>query len=452
MPQSLVQNSHIASLHAYLLSIRQAYLTTTAPPRHANTHRSTPSYANGKPRGSNSSQLTHLTDPQRDAIDYESKSTLQSLAASVSQLETAEKLRRDTESQVNDKKRNKTPRYAKSLLRWAAGGEGGGGSGGAVDGRTDDEREDDSKRESVDTHRTNVIWYLKMKLREAVAVQGAMVEIRIEREVEKGKSLFWKSTGKGGPNGMASSSMQGDTGEGKGWAGANGHAAEKGGRSAEGMEDYRGRRGNLGIDEKESKEIEKQLSPEQLQLFAQENQEMVKQYEDKLAQVRYVSVAFSNFWDPKSFLHLSLLLTCLFCRYLPLAYRCNPNIFTSLQIFGSFTNAGDIVFCFHGLSMLSRLWPMMRFLQVVSSDFHPCRTAESSLLEISSLQSQLASSLEIQESQITALVEDSSNTTVNIAGGNKELKRAIERWRPARVVFWTTVGLCGFLVSWDLVF
>lgn len=34
--------------------------------------------------------------------------------------------------------------------------------------------------------------------------------------------------------------------------------------------------------------IEQQLDPEQLQLFAQENQDMLKQYEDQLDKVRYV--------------------------------------------------------------------------------------------------------------------------------------------------------------------
>lgn len=78
--------------------------------------------------------------------------------------------------------------------------------------------------------------------------------------------------------------------------------------------------------------------------------------------------------------------------------------------------------------------------------------AESSLLEISSLQSTLASNLEIQASQISVLVEDAGSTEENVSGGNKQLKRATERWRPARLVFWATVGLCSGLVGWDLIF
>ncbi len=47
---------------------------------------------------------------------------------------------------------------------------------------------------------------------------------------------------------------------------------------------------------------------------------------------------------------------------------------------------------------------------------------------------------------------DSLGTTENIGGGNQQLKRAAERKSTARMVFWATCGLCGFLVIWDLVF
>lgn len=39
----------------------------------------------------------------------------------------------------------------------------------------------------------------------------------------------------------------------------------------------------------ESQAVEQQLDPEQLQLFAQENQDMLKHYEDTLDQVRYAN-------------------------------------------------------------------------------------------------------------------------------------------------------------------
>jgi hypothetical protein len=78
--------------------------------------------------------------------------------------------------------------------------------------------------------------------------------------------------------------------------------------------------------------------------------------------------------------------------------------------------------------------------------------AEKSLLEISSLQQTLLGSLSVQAEQIGALVGDAEQTGEDLRRGNKELKRAGERGSVARGVFWGTVGICGFLVVWDLVF
>ena len=79
-------------------------------------------------------------------------------------------------------------------------------------------------------------------------------------------------------------------------------------------------------------------------------------------------------------------------------------------------------------------------------------TAEKSLQEISSLQSQLVSNLDVQSAQIEQLVTDGLSTAENVGGGNKELKKASERRSVARGVFWGTVGLCVGLVGWDLIF
>jgi syntaxin 18 len=74
------------------------------------------------------------------------------------------------------------------------------------------------------------------------------------------------------------------------------------------------------------------------------------------------------------------------------------------------------------------------------------------MVEISELQSTLAQNLALQSERIDVLVEDAANTEQNVVGGNKQLKRATERWRPAKFVFHATLGLCGFLVVWDLIF
>lgn len=80
------------------------------------------------------------------------------------------------------------------------------------------------------------------------------------------------------------------------------------------------------------------------------------------------------------------------------------------------------------------------------------RNAEKSLLEISSLQQTLVSHLATQEEYIGQLVTDAGTTQTNIGEGNKELKRATEQRSTAQAVFWGTVGLCTWLVVWDLIF
>lgn len=78
------------------------------------------------------------------------------------------------------------------------------------------------------------------------------------------------------------------------------------------------------------------------------------------------------------------------------------------------------------------------------------RLAEKSLLEISELQTTLASNLSIQAAHIDQLAEDSHLTTENVGSGNKELKKATERKSTARMVFYGTSMFCLTLVLWDL--
>lgn len=106
-------------------------------------------------------------------------------------------------------------------------------------------------------------------------VQRGMVEKRIERVREKEKSILYK--------------MSGIAGVGGGGGGGFG-VGDEGGLS------MRDRVAGAGagaadvspyvIDEKERAEIESKLSPEQLQLFAQENDGLLKHYEDTLGKVK----------------------------------------------------------------------------------------------------------------------------------------------------------------------
>lgn len=245
------QNTHISSLHRYLLSIRRPYLSTSLPPRR-------PAVA----KAPNSS----LTNSQRDLIDSETKSLLHTLAGSIQQLAAAESLRQDTERQLRARKRGG------ALRRWANGDSGGSGAK-----RQGEEEAEEGRLRTTGAWRESVLWYLGRGLEAAGELQRGMVEKRVEREVEKSRSVLYMSRGTGGApregggeDFTAKGSLNGA------FKGRNDHCTADGGAMSKG-----GR-----LEEEDRREIERQLSPEQLQLFAQENQDMLKQYEDTLDQVR----------------------------------------------------------------------------------------------------------------------------------------------------------------------
>ena len=91
-------------------------------------------------------------------------------------------------------------------------------------------------------------------------------------------------------------------------------------------------------------------------------------------------------------------------------------------------------------------------LQYYEGQMEQISQAERSILEISELHSTLHANLAQQSEHIEQRVQESYDTTANLGMGNQELKRASERRSTAQAVFWGTVGFCGFLVVWDLVF
>ena len=120
---------------------------------------------------------------------------------------------------------------------------------------------------------------------EAAEVQREMMQMRLDREIEKSKSVLYKTRGVAGLH-MDDADSVGMNGRSKGSVVNGGY---KGGKSKV-------------PDEDDRKRIEQQLSPEQLQLFAQENSDMLKHYEDTLDQVRYVF----SLWSYSS--HLKILI------------------------------------------------------------------------------------------------------------------------------------------------
>jgi syntaxin 18 len=111
-------------------------------------------------------------------------------------------------------------------------------------------------------HRESVLWYLRQKLQECGSFQASMMEIRITREVEKSKSVLHRARGSSMP-------------ELGGFEDAPSPPTKLNVSKVVQTEDQRGY------------SIEDELSPEQLQMFEKENQDMMKHYETTLDQVRY---------------------------------------------------------------------------------------------------------------------------------------------------------------------
>lgn len=196
-----------------------------------------------------------MTDRQREEIDAETKQLLRELNASIRHLADAEQLRQDTEKTLSRKK------FARlglgSLGKWAAGGAG--------QTKSSDQELEEARANAISGHRESVLWYLRQKLQVCGGIQAAMMEKRILREVEKNKSV------------LANSKV--------------GHMPELGGfdNAAVSPSSYR----SSAAPHMETRQLdpETELSQEQIQMFEKENQDMLKLYESKLDQVRYVAGA-----------------------------------------------------------------------------------------------------------------------------------------------------------------
>ncbi|RMZ73409.1 snare syntaxin 18 ufe1 [Pyrenophora seminiperda CCB06] len=236
--------THIAKLHTDLKSIRQSYLSTAQPPRRKK-YTQTSAASSSTDRDS-----AYLTDAQRNEIDAQAKASINQLNDAIKRLGVAEQARQATEKQLALKKRAKQGLGA--LGRWAAGG--------AITAKSVEEEDEETKANTIKAHRESVIWSLQNQLEQCGRFQSEMMEIRLMREVEKSKSVLYK-TRTTGPGVADYSSMNG-----------------------RGSTDYRAK--STYTQDESSAAIENQLDPEQLQLFAQENQDMLKQYEDQLDKVR----------------------------------------------------------------------------------------------------------------------------------------------------------------------
>ncbi|KAI9678198.1 MAG: hypothetical protein M1817_006143 [Caeruleum heppii] len=249
--------AHVASFHGYLRSIRQPYLSTSLPPRRTQLSRTDSATSLHPPE----KERRYFTDAQRDQIDAESKQVLQELNGAIRNLAEAEQLRQKTEASLTQRKHRKLG--LGFVSRWAAGD--------SDTGKSPDEEMEEVRANAIKVHRDSIIWFLRRKLEQCGEVQRSMMEIRLVREVEKSKSVLYKTRGSSVVPAVGASTNGDVSGRASGLD--PGAAKRRAGRSAH-------------LEETERSQIEEQLSPEQLQLFAQENQDMLKHYEDTLDQVR----------------------------------------------------------------------------------------------------------------------------------------------------------------------
>ncbi|CAG9937070.1 unnamed protein product [Clonostachys rosea f. rosea IK726] len=307
LKEALRINSHITKLHQNLHTVRRAYLAR-AQPRKGIRHGQNP---DGYP--------SVMSDRDREAVDKDTKEMLRELNWSIEALDGAEKIRYETETNSIQKK------YGSNL-----GALGSWASGGIVGGKKPEHLEAESRAQEVRHHREGVIWYLRQQLQQCSNTQKVMMEARLTREVEMNRSLASQAP-------SLADFAQYSAGK-----------ASSGSGEAEGVHD----------DQATG------LSAEQIQMFEEDNRDMMQYFESMHEKVQ---------------------------------------------------------------------------------------TAQRSLAEISSLQSQLIEHLATQTEHIDQLVADSSLTTENVEGGNKQLKKATQRPSAARFTFYAASGLCAFLVLWDLI-
>ncbi|TGJ78694.1 hypothetical protein E0Z10_g10065 [Xylaria hypoxylon] len=236
-------HSHIISLHADLRNIRQSYLSTAQP-------RKTLILSAHQDRSSRP-----LSDREREEIDANAKKMLRELNASIRRLADIEQARADIEGKVIQKK------YVRGL-----GALGAWASGGVSTGKSPEHAAAEDRAKTISTHRDSVLWLLRHRLQECVKTQQDMMEIRLMREMEKSRSVLAKARGQDAASLHNATSLIEPPG--------SPTDRRKGSSQA------------LHRDEAPGYNPTDDLTPEQIQMFERDNQDMLKHYESTLDQVR----------------------------------------------------------------------------------------------------------------------------------------------------------------------
>lgn len=200
----------------------------------------------------------HLDDSQREKIDAETSSVLREINNSITNLSSAVNLQHETATKVIEKKYG---RPSGLLWRWAAG------DGDTPDaGKSEKQLEEEGQVRTTKMFRDGVLWYLGMRLKDAVTVQQNMVEKRLERERQKQMSVLYDPRNKSvrastriEPVATASETLPN--------------------RDMRGHDEYK------PWTESSQGGAEQDLTPEQLQLFEEENRGLFEHFNDQLAKV-----------------------------------------------------------------------------------------------------------------------------------------------------------------------
>ncbi|KAK4499135.1 hypothetical protein PRZ48_009647 [Zasmidium cellare] len=255
-------NSRIADLTRELRSIRPAYLSAAQPSRRRQI--------GNEPHD----RARPLSDSERDAIDAQSKLLLRQLNGAITGLKQVENVRNQAADSVALSKRAKGGMSA--ISRWAAGGT-------ETSKSPEEEREEEARR-TVSAVRESIILFLQRKLEEAGRVQSEMMDVRLSREVEKSKSILAKSAISGGVPQAQDEDIP-----------SSANSTKRKRFSAE-----------LANGSLEAPAVRQELTQEQLQLFAEENHELLKHYEDQLDQVRTAERSILEISELHSTLHANL--------------------------------------------------------------------------------------------------------------------------------------------------
>jgi hypothetical protein len=192
-----------------------------------------------------------MTDFEKEQTDAWAKQELRVLSGSIRVLAESEGARQEAENTIT---RTKFARKGLGALgKWAAGG--------IDENKSAEQQLEEVKAREIREHREGILWYLREKLQECSRFQGSMMEKRIRREMEKKKSMLAKA-------------QVGPMPELGGFANAAVPPKYKMASAPESpILEFR---------------PDEELTPEQVQMFEKENQDMLKHYQDTLDQVRWV--------------------------------------------------------------------------------------------------------------------------------------------------------------------